>query len=66
MLDQNVMAQLRQLKTEIIESKDQGEGEVRGSQRRFGFVKLDDGRDVFLAPDDMQRGFPGDRVKITV
>lgn len=66
MLDPNALAQLRQLKTDIIESKDQGEGEVKGSQRRFGFVKLDDGRDVFLAPEDMQRVFPGDRVKITV
>lgn len=66
MLDPNALAQLRQLKTDIIDSKDQGEGEVKGSQRRFGFVKLDDGRDVFLAPEDMQRVFPGDRVKITV
>lgn len=66
MLDKNALQQLSQLKTQIIETKDQGEGEVRGSQRRFGFVRLDDGRDVFLAPDDMQRVFPGDRVKITV
>ncbi|WP_269618562.1 VacB/RNase II family 3'-5' exoribonuclease [Zhongshania sp. BJYM1] len=66
MLDKNALQQLSQLKTKIIETKDQGEGEVRGSQRRFGFVRLDDGRDVFLAPDDMQRVFPGDRVKITV
>ncbi len=35
MLDQNALQQLKQLKTDIIESKDQGEGEVRGSQRRF-------------------------------
>jgi VacB/RNase II family 3'-5' exoribonuclease len=66
MLDKNALLQLHELKTNIIEARDQGEGEVRGSQRRFGFVKLDDGRDVFLAPDDMQRVFPGDRVKITV
>jgi len=66
MLDKNALQQLRQLKTHIVETKDQGEGEVRGSQRRFGFVRLDDNRDVFLAPDDMQRVFPGDRVKITV
>ena len=66
MLDQNTLQQLRQLKTDIIESKDQGEGEVRGSQRRFGFVRMDDGRDVFLAPDDMQRVFPGDRVRVNV
>lgn len=66
MLDKNALLQLNQLKTQILDSKDQGDGEVRGSQRRFGFVRLDDGRDVFLAPDDMQRVFPGDRVKINV
>lgn len=66
MLDQNALQQLKQLKTDIIESKDQGEGEVRGSQRRFGFVRLDDGRDVFLPPDEMLRVFPGDRVKVNV
>jgi VacB/RNase II family 3'-5' exoribonuclease len=66
MLDKNALQQLSQLKTQIIDSKDQGDGEVRGSQRRFGFVRLDDGRDVFLAPDDMQRVFPGDRVRINV
>lgn len=66
MLDQNALQQLRQLKTDIIESKDQGEGEVRGSQRRFGFVRMDDGRDVFLPPDEMLRVFPGDRVRVNV
>lgn len=66
MLDQNTLQQLGQLKTQIVDSKDIGEGEVRGSQRRFGFVKLDDGRDVFLAPDEMDRVFPGDRIKINV
>lgn len=66
MLDQDALSQLKQLKTNIIDSKDRGEGEVRGSQRRFGFVKLDDGRDVFLTPEEMQRVFPGDRVLVNV
>ncbi len=66
MLDPNTMNQLRQLKTQIVESKDMGIGEVRGSQRRFGFVHLEDGREVFLAPDEMQRVFPGDRIKVNV
>ena len=66
MLDQNTLQQLRQLKKDIEDNKDQGEGEVRGSQRRFGFVRLDDGRDVFLPPETMQRVFPGDRVKVNV
>lgn len=66
MLDRNSIQQLRQLKTEIIESKDVGIGEVRGSQRRFGFVHLEDGRDVFLPPDQMDRVFPGDKVRVNV
>ena len=45
MLDQNTLQQLRQLKKDIEDNKDQGEGEVRGSQRRFGFVRLDDGQE---------------------
>ena len=66
MLDPNALQQLRQLKKDIEDNKDQGEGEVRGSQRRFGFVRLDDGRDVFLPPETMQRVFPGDRVRVNV
>ncbi|MBD2857515.1 VacB/RNase II family 3'-5' exoribonuclease [Spongiibacter sp. KMU-158] len=66
MLDPNALQQLRQLKTEIIESKDVGIGEVRGSQRRFGFVHLEDGREIFIAPDQMDRVFPGDKVRVNV
>lgn len=66
MFDPNAIAQLSQLKKAIVESKDVAEGVVVGANGRFGFVKLDDGRDVFLNPDRMQRVLPGDRVRINV
>lgn len=66
MLDQNTISQLSQLKQDIISSKEYAEGVVVGANGRFGFVKLDDGRDAFLNPDKMQRVLPGDRLKVTL
>lgn len=66
MLDKDALSQLRQLKKEIHHSKERVEGVVRGSQKRFGFVRLDDGRDIFLPPDEMQKVLPGDRVRVSV
>ena len=66
MLDHNSIAQLSQLKKEILASKDYAEGTVIGANGRFGFVKLDDGRTAFLNPERMQRVLPGDRVKVNV
>lgn len=64
MLDQSSLAQLTQLKTAIIASKEYGEGTVVGSKGNYGFVRLDDGRDAFLNTEKMQRVLPGDRVKV--
>lgn len=66
MLDQNSIAQLSQLKQDILASKDFAEGLVVGANGRFGFVKLDDGRTAFLNPERMQRVLPGDRIKVNV
>ncbi len=66
MLDVNALTQLRQLKQTIEAQKDRANGTVRGSQGRYGFVRLDDGRDIYLAPEQMQRVFPEDRVAIEV
>lgn len=66
MLDLNALSQLKQLKQSIRDSRDIAQGTVRGTQSRFGFVNLDDGRDAFLAPDQMDRVFPGDRVEVEV
>ncbi|MBU3071468.1 VacB/RNase II family 3'-5' exoribonuclease [Aestuariicella sp. G3-2] len=66
MLDLNALSQLNQLKESIRSDKNLAEGTVRGSQGRFGFVTLDDGREAFLAPDEMARVLPGDRVEVSV
>lgn len=66
MLDIDTLSQLKQLKQTIEAQKEYAEGIVKGTQRRFGFVVLDDGREIYLAPDDMDKVFPGDKVKIQV
>ena len=64
MLDKSILSQLSQLKSDIHASKEFAEGTVAGTGRKFGFVRLDDSRDAFLAPDKMERLIPGDRVKV--
>src|SRR5690554_4930854 len=65
MLNADALSQLRQLKSDIEESKVVFPGKVKATNGRFGFVTLDDGRDVFLPPEEMQKVLPGDRVNIT-
>lgn len=66
MLDKNALSQLNQLKQDIVESKDVATGLVRGTNGKFGFAVLEDGREAFITPDDMNRVFPGDKVRINV
>ncbi len=66
MFDKNTLAQLTELKTAIVASKEYGQGTVVGSNGRFGFVKLSDGRDAFLNPEKMQSVLPGDSVKVLI
>ncbi|BFM11099.1 exoribonuclease II [Simiduia litorea] len=66
MLDISALQQLSQLKQTIRDNRDIATGTVRGTQSRFGFVHLDDGRDAFLAPEQMDRVLPGDRVEVIV
>ena len=66
MLDKSAISQLKQLKKEIHDSIQRGTGVVRGSRGRFGFVRLDDDRDVFLPPEEMDKVFPGDSVRIII
>ncbi|WNO09894.1 VacB/RNase II family 3'-5' exoribonuclease [Teredinibacter sp. KSP-S5-2] len=66
MLNQDALSQLSKLKDDIQASKDYGQGTVAGSSGRFGFVRLEDGRDAFLSPDKMARLIPGDIVKVSV
>ncbi|MCW8196581.1 VacB/RNase II family 3'-5' exoribonuclease [Proteobacteria bacterium 005FR1] len=66
MLNSDALQQLSKLKQTIQDNKDYGEGIVRGTQNRFGFVTLDDGREAFLPPEEMQQVLPGDRVKVSL
>lgn len=65
MLNADALSQLRQLKSEIKENKIVFPGTVKGTHGRFGFVALDEGRDLFLPPEEMQKVLPGDRVNAT-
>lgn len=65
MLNADALSQLRQLKTDIKENKVVFPGTVKATNGRFGFVALDEGRDVFLPPEEMQKVLPGDRVNVT-
>ncbi|WP_339669237.1 VacB/RNase II family 3'-5' exoribonuclease [Dasania marina] len=66
MFDVNSLSQLKDLKKQIEDSKEYGTGIVKGTERRFGFVVLEDEREIFLAPDEMDKVFPGDKVKIQI
>ena len=66
MLDKNALSQLQGLKDKIEAEKEYAEGTVKATRSRFGFVVLDDNREIFLPPDEMQRVLPGDRVSIEI
>lgn len=64
MLDRDALAQLKGLKTQIESEKERTEAVLRGTPARYGFARTDDGREVFVPPDEMLKAFPGDRVKV--
>ena len=55
MLDKNALSQLQGLKDKIEAEKEIAEGTVKATRSRFGFVMLNDNREIFLPPDEMQR-----------
>ncbi|BES73748.1 ribonuclease R [Marinobacter nanhaiticus D15-8W] len=64
MLNADALSQLRQLKTDIEANKVVYPGTVKATSGRFGFVALDDGRDLYLPQEQMQRVLPGDRIEV--
>lgn len=64
MLNKDALQQLSQLKNTIRAHRQVYQGVVRSTPKRFGFVKLDDGREAFLDPEQMQRVLPDDRVEV--
>ncbi len=65
MLNLDSLAQLKELKSQITTQKVVLQGDVRGSQGRFGFVVTDDNQQFFLPPDEMAKVFPGDRIEFS-
>ena len=66
MLDRNALSQLKGLKQQLEAEKERAEAVVKGTQSRYGFAVLDDGREVFIPPDEMLKVFPGDRVRVCI
>jgi exoribonuclease II len=66
MLNNDALQQLARLKSSMVEAKDIAQGLVRSTTRRFGFLILDDGREAFVDPEQMQRVLPDDRVEAEI
>lgn len=66
MLNQDSLAQLKGLKSQMEAEKERAEAVVKGTQARYGFAILDDGREVFIPPDEMLKAFPDDRVRVCI
>lgn len=66
MLDSDSLARLKGLKTQMEAEKERADATVKGTQSRYGFAVLDDGREVFIPPDEMLKVFPEDRVRVCV
>ena len=66
MLDRNAMAQLKGLRDELEAQNERTEATVKGTQHRYGFAVTEDGREIFIPPDEMLKALPGDRVAICI
>lgn len=66
MFNKDTLQQLSQLKTTIRSQRELFQGTIRTTPKRFGFVKLDDGREAFVDPEQMLRVLPDDRVEVEV
>ncbi|MEQ6885600.1 VacB/RNase II family 3'-5' exoribonuclease [Salicola sp. Rm-C-2C1-2] len=66
MLNPDALNQLKQLRTDIQSDKALFAGTIKRVTGRFGFVTLDDGRDIYLPKDEAQKVLLGDRVQIQI
>lgn len=66
MLNQDTLAQLKGLKSSMEAEKEHAEALIKGTQARYGFAVLDDGREIFIPPDEMLKAFPEDRVQVCI
>ena len=66
MLNPDTLSQLQSLKSQMEAEKERAEAVIKGTQARYGFAVLDDGREIFIPPDEMLKAFPEDRVKVCI
>ncbi len=66
MLNQDSLSQLKGLKSKMEAEKERVEAVVKGTQARYGFAILDDGREIFIPPQEMLKAFPDDRVRVCI
>ncbi|GLQ31006.1 ribonuclease R family protein [Litoribrevibacter albus] len=66
MINPDALAQLKQLKQEIKASKPVFKGTIKATSTKFGFVILEDDREIFLPPDEYQKVLPGDAVEVAL
>jgi exoribonuclease II len=66
MLSQDTLAQLQGLKSQMESAKEHAEAVIKGTQARYGFAVLDDGREIFIPPQEMLKVFPDDRVRVCI
>jgi len=66
MLNQESLTRLQGLKSQMEAQKERAEAVVKGTQGRYGFALLDDGRQVFIPPQEMLKAFPEDRVRVCI
>jgi VacB/RNase II family 3'-5' exoribonuclease len=66
MLNQESLSQLKGLKDQMESVKEHADALVKGTQARYGFAVLEDGREIFIPPDEMLKAFPDDRVRVCI
>ncbi|MDX1734238.1 MAG: VacB/RNase II family 3'-5' exoribonuclease [Halioglobus sp.] len=66
MLNQESLSQLQGLKSQMEAQKERADAVVKGTQARYGFAVLDDGREIFIPPQEMLKAFPDDRVRVCI
>ena len=54
------------LREELEAQNEHVDATVKGTQHRYGFAVTDDGREVFIPPDEMLKVLPGDKVAICI
>lgn len=66
MLNHDTLAQLQGLRSQMEADKEHANAIVKGTQARYGFAVLEDGREIFIPPDEMLKVFPNDKVRVCV